>query len=214
MSYYSIADLLQLNVSGLPTSKPGLKARAEKDGWKSRTVPGKGGKGGVKTEYLPPADILKVIKDQSIQQLIGSSNEKNAIHKAFPTLEINAPAVQKTNVVEHSAGGATALKDWQRSTAEARAAICQEVKRLAEVGGVERAIKLVIEMYEAGTLAPHLATLVPVANAKGRGLSRPSIKRWMKDADRGITSLGGLFPADLVCAYRYHQVCLPKFTPI
>lgn len=185
-SHYSCAELARLKLPGYPATKKGWIDKVERDGWSKQKRAGRGGG----YEYQPSADILKAIKDQSIKQLIGSTNENSAIDaisRPTESAKIVSPTASKALVVK--AGQSTDLKDWQRSTAEARAAICQEVKRLAEVGGVERAIKLVIEMYEAGTLAPHLATLVPVANAKGRGLSRPSIKRWMKDAEHGITSL-------------------------
>lgn len=86
------------------------------------------------------------------------------------------------------------LKDWQRKTAEARAAIIHEVKRLAAMAGTERAIQAVIALAANNELQEQLQRLVPVANAKAgsegkRTLSRRSIYRWMNDAESGFSGL-------------------------
>jgi hypothetical protein len=49
-------------VAGLPKTLSGCGRRAKKEGWKSRTVKGSGGPGGMRTEYRPPADVLVQIQ--------------------------------------------------------------------------------------------------------------------------------------------------------
>ena len=74
-NFYSCAELAELKISGLPASKPGVKIRAESEGWIKREVTAKGGKGGVKTEYQPPKAILEIIKHQQLGTAISDVNE-------------------------------------------------------------------------------------------------------------------------------------------
>jgi len=50
-THYSAAELAAMKLPGLPTSERRINDRARKEGWTSRQVPGKGGKGGMRTEY-------------------------------------------------------------------------------------------------------------------------------------------------------------------
>jgi len=49
-------------VGGLPTTSVGCKGRATSKGWESRKVQGKGGPGGVLTEYKPSQEVLEAIQ--------------------------------------------------------------------------------------------------------------------------------------------------------
>lgn len=60
-SAYELAKLGAELVGGLPTTAPGCKGRAESEGWESRTVKGKGGKGGLRTEYKPTGKVMLAI---------------------------------------------------------------------------------------------------------------------------------------------------------
>ena len=180
-SFYSCAELAEMKIQGLPLSKPGIKLRAEKEGWQSREVAAKGGKGGIKTEYQPPKKVLDLIKKHSLGQALEAVKQPLIEPEKSTDLTL-----AKVNVSE--------LKDWQRSTAEARAAICQEVKRLAEVGGTDRAVMRLVELAASDNLPPHLANIVGLANARSgnegkRTLSRRSIYRWLQDSDKGIAAL-------------------------
>lgn len=64
--WFSAAELAKLGsdlVAGLPTTAPGCKGRAESEGWEQRTVKGKGGKGGMRTEYMPTGKVKDAIED-------------------------------------------------------------------------------------------------------------------------------------------------------
>lgn len=115
-----------------------------------------------------PSDVKALIKARALHALV----------KAVP-----ATAVAATTPINPGE-----LKDWQRQIAEARAAICAEVRRMAAVGGTERAIRMVIDLAASGSLAPHLQRLVTVANAKAgtqRTLSRGTLYRWLNDSQDG-----------------------------
>jgi hypothetical protein len=107
------------------------------------------------------------------------------------------PAAPKPAVpapVSASAG----LTDQQRRVAEARAAILAEIDRLAQRSSVKLAVPALVEAARLGTLAPHLAALVPVANARGgeggRTLSVPTLMRWR--AARRDGGFAALAPRD------------------
>jgi putative transposase len=50
-THYSSAELAAMKLPGQPGNERRMRDRARKEGWASRQVPGKGGKGGMRTEY-------------------------------------------------------------------------------------------------------------------------------------------------------------------
>lgn len=62
----------------LPTSKAGVKIRAEKQAWKSRQVQGKGGKGGIKTVYTLPDYLIDEIKEKGLLHLLTGEKSSDA----------------------------------------------------------------------------------------------------------------------------------------
>ncbi|MDX8386393.1 MAG: S24 family peptidase [Gallionella sp.] len=60
--WLSIAQLLLLNIPGLPRTARGMGGFVKRERWESRTVPGQGGKGGVRLEFIPPVNIMDLIK--------------------------------------------------------------------------------------------------------------------------------------------------------
>lgn len=174
-THYTCAEMAEMKLPGFPGSERGLRTWLEKRNWPTKNIPSRG-KNGFKVEFQPPKDIMDLIRSRAMHAAI----------KSAPAVKTETTAIVKTTVKT------TELKDWQRDIAEARAAICAEVKRLAAIGGTERAIRSVIDMAALGTLPEHLQQLVVVANAKAgssRALSRTSIYRWLSDLDKGIGAL-------------------------
>ena len=56
-----LAELAQHLTVKLPRTERQCRGRAKREGWMSREVKGKGGKGGIKHEYEPPSHILAAI---------------------------------------------------------------------------------------------------------------------------------------------------------
>ena len=56
-----IEKLGKASVARLPASERGARQKMQREGWISRIVHGKGGKGGIKIEYQPPSYVLEVI---------------------------------------------------------------------------------------------------------------------------------------------------------
>lgn len=61
-SAYQLARLGAEKVIDIPRSERRAGEKALKLKWMSRSVPGAGGKGGMRTEYQPPADVLALIQ--------------------------------------------------------------------------------------------------------------------------------------------------------
>lgn len=62
--WFSAAELAAFGTAaGLPGSERGCKKKAQREGWPSRTVPGKGGRSGELTLYLPPRPLLAAINE-------------------------------------------------------------------------------------------------------------------------------------------------------
>lgn len=186
-TYYSCAELAEMKLPGLPSSERRMRDRVKKDAWVSRQVEGGGGKSGLRAEYHPPAPIMTLIKEQLLKTMVRSTPTLPAITKQFTDSTVKP--INPGN-----------LKNWQREIAEARSAICFEVKRLAEIGGTERAIQTVIDLASREGLSPQLQRLIPIANAKagvGRMLSRTTLYRWLKElpsADAPISNVARLAP--------------------
>lgn len=184
-THYSCAELAEMKLPGLPGSERRMRDRAEKEGWESRQVPGKGGKGGLRTEYQPPAAIMALIKEHTLQVMIQQVAE--------PIPAVTLPAATTPAMVTTPGE----LKDWQRNAAIARLAICSEVRRLAEAGGTERAIAAVIDLAARGELPPALQNQVLVANTKAgmtRALSRTTLYRWLKETENAGNTVVRLAP--------------------
>lgn len=178
-TYYSCVELASMKLDGLPTSERGLRDWLVKQQWQSRQVPSSG-KNGYKTEYQPPKAFMDLIKSRQLNTAL--------------TVKTPLTIVEKSTELTTKAVDVTQLKDWQRSTAEARSAICQEVKRLAAMGGTDRAVMKLVDMAANAELPDHLQQLVAIANARSgkegkRTLSRRSIYRWLQESEGGIANL-------------------------
>ena len=174
--WYSALELSEMKLVGMPTTKKGFLQLAARENWPSRKRAGKGGG----LEYQPPKKVLDAIKSLAVDAAVTSV--KHEVEPVKPATDLTL----KTDT--------TQLKDWQRNTAEARAAIVNEVKRLAAVLGTDKAIMKMVDLAAQGELQAHIQQMVIVANAKSgtegkRTLSRRSIYRWIKDAENGINSL-------------------------
>lgn len=201
---YSAAELASLCLPGLPTSKGKMLAKASREGWAHVEVKSIGG---VRREYRPPVGVMKAIKDLAATQLLSAAAPTNTSTASTPKGPRNHALVASIN--------AGPLKDWQKRTAEARAALLAEVDRVAALVGREKAIMKLVIMAQDGSLPDHLAALVPVANAKSGGsgkrtLSRRTIHRWLADAPKaanaGRRQVNALAPKDA-----HRQVEIPAW---
>lgn len=174
--------------AALGFSKQAALKRATKESWPFEEQAGRGGKKRLYQLSSLPKNVREAILHHSVKSLPAAG--VNAISPAAPSAvtSVAAPFYSATLPVSHE------LKDWQRSAAEARSAIINEIKRLSKAAGTEKAIQAVIALAANGELPEQLQRLVPIANVKAgkdgkRTLSRTSIFRWMREAEQGFASL-------------------------
>jgi putative transposase len=155
-THYTAKELAGL--PGLPGTERAVQIMAKREAWPSQKRAGKGGGSEYPLTALPEATRLHLIKAPTA----------SAKAKTLPALQ------QTTAIVPMSK-----LTDSQRQCADARTIAMRMIEALADSIGVNRAIKKIIQEFNAGKL-PQLAA----ANARpseGRTLSYDGmIKWWMK----------------------------------
>lgn len=137
-SHYSIAELVTLGLPCLPKSDRGIEMRIGRENWPFVEVKAKGGRGGVRREYQPTFDVMAAIKQVAVDRALKStpSSVATVISSGISSSTgASIPTPLSTVTVVTQAG---ALKDWQKRTAEARAALLREVERIAAIVGVRK----------------------------------------------------------------------------
>jgi len=178
-TWYTADELAALKLPGLPTTKRGVNLVAARETWSHRPRKGRGGGREYPVSALP-------------------DKARAALARRALAAEAPAPAVVAADRGQRDPAD---LKDTARSCMDARAALCAEIDRLClEYGLSQRqAVLALVDQAKAGTLAEHLARMVPQANARGgktgaRTLSRPTLSRWL--AARAVGDVTALAPAE------------------
>lgn len=173
--HYSSSELLALRLDGLPTTKVGLLARAERESWSFKEVKGVGG---TRREFHPPAGVIAEIRRRTVTKLVTTTRQ----HDALP--------------VRREAQLELVQTDVQRLRAEARKGILTTIERLMAQCHVSReaAMTTLLTQAKAGTLDDHLVMMLRAArDERGRkGDGFPSIrtlKRYL-----GLSKTGSLAP--------------------
>lgn len=171
--WLTASRIAALTLPGLPTTESAVIRAAARYGWKSRPRKGRGGGSEYHVSALP--DTAKAA----------------LLLKSAPP---PAPAPLKPEQTAQ-------LKDSQRRTLEARAAILAEIDSLMVMGTSQgKAVQIVVEMAQAGTLRPEVQAMVPVANARagqGRSLTRATLYNWLKARAAGSsTALAPALPPE------------------
>ncbi|TXG98593.1 MAG: hypothetical protein E6R08_04090 [Nevskiaceae bacterium] len=191
MKAFTAAELAALALPEMPSDVSAMVKRAKREQWRGQKRAERGGG----TEYPAPL-LMKVLPEPAKDALLAHLTDRPATLK-LPTV-IDPPAVlaaSNQNIMAEPA----LLADWQRDCADARAAILSELERVADLIGVDRAVKKLIQMADRGELPSQLLALVPVANARagkdgGRHLSYRTLYRWRTDQARD--GWNGLVPRE------------------
>lgn len=178
-AWHTAAELAAMGLPGLPGTARNINATASRQEWPHRPRQGRGGGREYPVSALP-------------------ERARAALARRALAAEAPPPA---TVAAERGQRDPATLTDVSRTCMDARAAICNEVDRLGlEYGLSQRqAVLALVDQARAGTLAPHLARMVPAANARGgragsRTLSRPTVCRWL--AARAAGDVTALAPAE------------------
>ena len=192
--FYSIQEIIELGLSSLPSTHPALNRRAKLESWLWKEIKAKGGKNGVRKEYILP--------DYALAELV--SNKQDEYSKQ---LEIKGDNINVANIVPTISPAL--LADWQRNCGTARLAIVRHVLDMAELLGKTKAVEKFATDSKNGQLTATLADTVRRANAKAgkdgnAKVSRATLFNWLKLAENaGDNSLVA------VLAPKHRDVTMP-----
>ncbi|SDX89516.1 Mu transposase C-terminal domain-containing protein [Nitrosomonas halophila] len=180
--YYTCYELAAMQLPGLPSTEFGMLKKAKREKWVARKRPGNNG-----YEYLPPVDVLVLIRDRVLGRIVSRPAESE-------------PARADLEKISQALKPAGDLKVWQREVAAARLAICEAVQCLASKIGKEAAILEIVEQSKNSALPETLQAAVEIARAKKMGqkqvLSRASVYRWLRKMEQGQGTMTELAPHD------------------
>ena len=192
--FYSIQEIIELGLSSLPSTHPALNRRAKLESWLWKEIKAKGGKNGVRKEYILP--------DYALAELV--SNKQDEYSKQ---LEIKGDNINVANIVPTISPAL--LADWQRDCGTARLAIVRHVLDMADLLGKTKAVEKFATDSKNGQLTATLADTVRRANAKAgkdgnAKVSRATLFNWLKLAEHaGDNSLVA------VLAPKHRDVTMP-----
>lgn len=72
-NYYSVAELVALNLPNFPSSRQGVDAHVKRGKWPMRKTKGLGGPGGERSEYQPPPDVQSLIDAASTGKALAAT---------------------------------------------------------------------------------------------------------------------------------------------
>lgn len=192
--FYSIQEIIELGLSSLPSTHPALNRRAKLESWLWKEIKAKGGKNGVRKEYVLP--------DYAMAELISKKQDEYS-----KQLEIKGDNTDVANVVPTVSP--ELLADWQRDCGTARLAIVRHVLDMAELLGKTKAVEKFATDSKNGQLTATFADTVRRANAKAgkdgnAKVSRATLFNWLKLAENaGDNSLVA------VLAPKHRDVTMP-----
>lgn len=95
-THYSAAELVAMQLTGIPTSKVGIRDRAERECWPVHNVTGIGG---TRKQYMPPACIMAQIRAKAAAQLAAAVQPPSlpTPPQQLPLLETEAQALVGRN---------------------------------------------------------------------------------------------------------------------
>lgn len=183
---FSISEITKFNLDGLPKSRRAIEMYVKRNNWQFVEVPSSG-RGGVRREYVLPAELFEVVKLQMLQKLADAA----VIPDAAKTASTEIATTDATNTALTTS--AAVLADWQRDCGIARIAIVRHVLKLAELAGKTRAVEGFATASKEGRLDDTLVATIKRANSKsgaksggkdGRAtVSRRTLFEWIKAFD-------------------------------
>ncbi len=192
-THYSCAELAAFNLPGLPGSEKRMRDRVVADGWASRQVACKGGKGGIRREYQPPAAIARLIAARQAEILITSSGAGSSLPApSLPGGQV--PAGSSYSSLPAPIDPAT-LTEAQRTGEHARAMVLRELDRIMSAVGCtqETALTTLLTNAALGRIDPPLLAMLKSAKT-GRGRqsanglpSARTLKRWLSVQRAGVS---------------------------
>ena len=176
---YSVSELLEMSLEGLPATARGIQQKAKREEWTFTEVPAKGGRGGVKKIYeLPPALLtqIRLLAQTAPAPLPALSEPANSVSGSLKTADADDLA---------------SSTEAQRNQMGARLGVLHKIEELMAQTCVskEAAITTLLTTAQHPSGAA-IAQMLRLANDKRGGEagipSSRTIKRWFaqRDANR------------------------------
>lgn len=159
----------------LGISTRGAAKRAAKDNWSFNELAVRGGRQRLYTIADLPSEVRDALARHQLMNRAG-----------LPAIaqEIRPEAVEEASELVPASRTEAELKSWQRRIMLARLTLVREVDRLSRTAPKMRAIAMIVEAGNAGTLPVDLQSATEAANAKQghrTPLSVTSLRRWTDD---------------------------------
>lgn len=171
-THYSVAELLALELDGLPKTQKGLDKFLARNNFKYKEFPSRG-KGGFRKEY----ELTKELMD-----LVVLKNIKKNVPITLEAIDTNSNNVTVTTFQK-----TTELMNWQREIAENKLFVVRYIQQKIKQGVKKTsAIEQFITDANAAQLPTDMQVAVQKANAKAgdeRTVSRRSIFDWVKTVE-------------------------------
>lgn len=145
---YTAAELASLRLPGLPSTKSGIIALADRSRWSCEEIKGRGGK---RREYSPPALVIQAIKEKAAEQLVA-------------TVSTSTELVIKNTPIRN---GET---EEQRQKADARRGVLHALKSMMEATNwpLKTCAKKLLVTAREGKASEHMVAMLKMAR-DGRG---------------------------------------------
>ncbi|MFZ6748550.1 Mu transposase C-terminal domain-containing protein [Undibacterium sp. Ren11W] len=150
-THYSAAELAGMRLPGLPGTKVGLIAKADRDEWSFLEI---SGQGGLRREYTPPAEVLAAIRNKAAQELAAL-----------------APATTSIAVIAKNSSHYTREQNLK---ADARKGVLHALEQITQRTGypLKKAARTLLELVGLGQASPQLVAMLKLARDE-RGRSSP-----------------------------------------
>ncbi|MFZ6644453.1 Mu transposase C-terminal domain-containing protein [Undibacterium sp. TJN25] len=154
-THYDAEALAAMQLPGLPTTRPAIFKRAKTERWAFIEVQGKGGKGGVRKEYAPPAEVMEAIRAKAAQNLVST----------MPAKRLAVGPENQLPLIE---------TEGQSLKADARKGVLLALELLMQRSGypLKKAARALIDMARKGQADQQLVNMLKMARDE-RGRSSP-----------------------------------------
>ena len=162
--FYSAAELAAMQLPNFPTTRQAVDYRAKREGWHVTVKKGIGARGRLNVYALNdlPKDLRTAIQAKTASDLLEKAKESKPVVRRPSQAGLPLDTVIK------------GYNQKQIACAHARMSLVAEVLHIHRTNGmpVHKAVALMVEQIELGTLNEAMMKLVPIANNKSGGASK------------------------------------------
>lgn len=145
-THYSAAELAAMALPGLPSTRDNVLRYADREGWQFKEIPSRG-RGGMRREYAPPAEVMTAIRNKAAQRLVALTTPVTNSN-----LTVAAPAT----------GNYTQA---QILKADARKGVNTAIEQVMQRTGypLKKAVRTLMSLVRQGEASPQLVAMLRLA---------------------------------------------------